>query len=446
MLHRLRVAWRVLRAEGAGGFRDRTLDHRAEAARRRAYVPLPPGWRPEAPIPVLLVTSAPPVPWLGGVPSQLRTRLAAEERLRPVALLYPTGSAWRLEVRAGTRRWFLEMPGAAPSPFALEDAGFEQTVRAARERVGAHAVHAEGLAGLPPASLLHLAREGPLLLSLHDFAAFCPRPHLIEEPVLRFCHYSTDPDRCARCLAETATWQGTRRALTAELLTTAAAVVFPSDFLRQIHGELFPGVPADARRRWCVVEPPIASTSSLERRTPGPLHHAALVGSVQPHKGAAVFAETVRLLEGEGLRWSAYGGGDAEHLATLRRLGVRVRGYYRAGSLPERLRRDGVDVALLLSVWPEAHNLVLSECVAAGVPVVAFDLGALGERVPRLGAGRLVTLEQGAAGIAAALRAMQRDGLPKVPAAVLTGPEEAAAALREVYGALGLLALEGPFA
>ena len=136
--------------------------------------------------------------------------------------------------------------------------------------------------------------------------------------MLRFCHYSTDPGRCARCLAETATWQGTRRALTAELLTTAAAVVFPSDFLRQIHGELFPGVPADARRRWCVVEPPIASTSSLERRTPGPLHHAALVGSVQPHKGAAVFAETVRLLEGEGLRWSAYGGGDAEHLAETR--------------------------------------------------------------------------------------------------------------------------------
>jgi glycosyltransferase involved in cell wall biosynthesis len=131
---------------------------------------------------------------------------------------------------------------------------------------------------------------------------------------------------------------------------------------------------------------------------------------VQAHKGALVFEEVVRLLKGSGLRWSAYGGGDPELLARLRRLPrVRVRGYYRSGTLPLLLRRDRVDLALLLSIVPESYSLVLDECRAAGVPVVAFDLGAVGDRLPRLGAGRLVPLEVGAAGIAAVCSAAERE-------------------------------------
>lgn len=410
---RLRVAWRVLGAEGLSAVRDRTWDRSAEAMRRRSYAPMPPGWRPEEPIPVLLVTSAPPAPWLGGVPSQLRTRLEAESRARSTALLYPAGNVWRLEVRSGAERRFLEI--------ALEDAAFEAAVRQAADRVGARALHAEGLAGLPAASLLRLAREGwTLVLTLHDFAAFSPRPH--EQPA------GPETDE--------------RRALAAELLAAAAAVIFPSDFLRQSHAELLPGVAPDpAADHWRVLEPPVASTVALPRPAPGPLRHVAFTGSVQEHKGGLIFADIVRRLRSSGLRWSAYGGGDATLLRELRRLGVRVHGYYRSGSLPALLRRDGVDLALLLSIVPESHNLVLSECVVAGVPVVAFALGALAERVPRLEAGRLVPLEQGAEGIAAILAEMRQHGLPAVPeeaARLLADPVSAAAGHLALYRELGL--------
>jgi glycosyltransferase involved in cell wall biosynthesis len=413
------VAWRVLRAEGAGAFRDRTWDRLAERARRNSYSPMPADWRPEIPISVLLVTSAPPAPWLGGVPSQLRTRLEAEARGRSIALLYSTGGSWRLDVLSGADRWFLEMPGVAPSPEALEDAAFEHAVRIAMERVGARAVQAEGLAGLPPASLLRLAQEGlQLILSLHDFAALSPRPH--EWPL--GIHEE-------------------RLALAAGLLSLAAAAVFPSDFLRRFHAERLPDLAPETAGRWHVLEPPIASTDALPRPSPGPVRHMAFVGSVQPHKGSLVFIETVRRLAGAGLRWSAYGGGDAEQLRTLRRLGVRVHGYYRSGSLPRRLREDGVDLALILSTWPESHNLVLSECVVAGVPVLAFALGAVADRVPLLGAGRLVPLEAGAEGIAAAIQEIRRDGLPCVPAEsarLLIDPVSAAAGWIAVYRELGL--------
>jgi hypothetical protein len=266
------------------------------------------------------------------------------------------------------------------------------------------------LAGLPPGSLLRLRSEGlELTLSLHDFAAFCPRPHLLEQPRLRFCGYSRDLARCGSCLRQDwpveDAFQDVRRALAAELLASATGLVFPSEFLRRKYSELFPGLPPERLR---VAAPGPGSPPPPSRTPPGrprPVHHVAFVGAVRTHKGALVFEEVVRRLQGErGLRWSVYGGGDPEILGRLRRLPrVRVRGYYRSGTLPHLLRRDGVDLALLLSIVPESYSLVLDECLAAGVPVLAFDLGAVGERLPRLGAGELVRLESGAEGIARAI-------------------------------------------
>lgn len=404
-MKRLAVPWRVLRTEGILGFRDRALDRIAEIRRRRSFAPASSDWRPPQPIPILNVSATPPAPRLGGVQSQLLRRIAGERR--PVALLYAQPSGWRLEIETAGERRFLRFPGSPPSPVALEDAAFEDAVRSAAGILGARTLYAEGLYGLPPGSLLRLQREGlELSLALHDFAAFCPRPHLLERPQLQFCWYSRDLYRCGRCLRQNwpveDAFQQARREIAAELLAGASSLVFPSEFLRRTYQELFPGLAPERQR---VVAPAGATAGPLpDRRSPGPVRHVALVGGVQAHKGALVFEEVVRRMEGEDLRWTAYGGGDSESLARLRRLPrVRIRGYYRSGTLPRLLQRDRVDVALLLSIVPESYSLVLDECVSAGVPVLAFDLGAVGERLPQLGAGRLVPLEAGADGMIRAL-------------------------------------------
>jgi len=122
---------------------------------------------------------------------------------------------------------------------------------------------------------------------------------------------------------------------------------------------------------------------------------------------------------------------------------VRVCGYYRSGSLSRRLVRDRVDLALVLSIWPEAYSLVLSECRLARVPALAFDHGAIADRMHAEGAGLLVPPEAGAEGIAQALRTMLRDGhVPRVPADAAArfqeaaDAEAAARAVREVYASL----------
>jgi hypothetical protein len=500
------VVWRVVRAEGVAAALDRFRDRRAEARRRHSFRPAaapPPGFA----CTVLNLAAAAPAPRLGGVQAQLLWRLEAEAALRPVALLYPEqpggGSGYRLELQSGRERWALRLPprpraaggseaanaasrppgAGAPPPaggpglgpglggLAPTDPELERAVAWAAGHCGATLLQVEGLAGMPLGSLLRLRETGlRLALAIHDFAAFCPRPHLLESLAPpappRFCHYSRDAARCARCLGRDAAslapgFQEGRRELAHELLASAVAVVYPSSFLARTHDELFGGAGGAAAR---VIAPAGLSAvfrarSARPSRPPWPPRHVAWVGAVQPHKGALVFAAAVRRLAAGGrrLRLSAYGGGDAEILARWRRLpGLRVRGYYRAGTLPALLRRDGVDLALLLSVVPESYGLALDECAAAAVPVVAFDHGAVAERIAAAGSGLLLAAavadDPEAAGTAlASLLADLLDGrlevpppspLPgQLPPAAFSVPRPAAAAAAdwlELYRELGI--------
>jgi glycosyltransferase involved in cell wall biosynthesis len=431
----LRTGWRVLRGEGLRAAVDRARDRLHDRRDRRGADAAAPGELGRAP--VLNVLSMPPSPRLGGVPTQLRNRLAFERRDRPCALLHPQAGGWRLEHRHRSESRAL----------ALDGAGFEDAVRRAMRETGATAVHAEGLADAPIEALAALRREGArLVVSIHDFAAFCRRPHLIERPADRFCGYCRDLDRCHACLRHDFDvddgFQARYRERGAELLRAADAVVYPSRFLREAHQSLFPGLEPSRQH---VIEPGTPPLDDAHARPSGAgaVPHVAWVGAVQVHKGALVFEQVVRQLQAEGipLRWTALGGGDADLLARFRALPrVAVRGYWRAGALPIVLRRRGVDLALLLSTWPEAYGLTLDECWRAGVPVVAFDHGAMADRIRDLGGGLLVPPAAGAEGVARAIRQAVAGPMPAVPLAqLLPDPRQAAAAHLEVYRALGLM-------
>lgn len=256
---------------------------------------------------------------------------------------------------------------------------------AAIARTGAHTIHVEGMAGIPIASLLH--RSERLILTLHDFSLISSQPHVLEGP---------------------------RPAGADELLARAQAVVFPSRFLREQHG-------IDGR----VIEPairlaPIGRVAPIRNRI-------AFAGSVQPHKGGALLADLIRATG--GAEWHILGGGDATLLRELRPL-ARVHGYYRAGTLPALLARHRIALAVLPSIVPESYSLTLSECWSAHVPVVAFDLGALAERITTHGGGWLA---DDAAAMAAILQRWLRGELATTIPTVTATPRAAALAHLELY-------------
>jgi glycosyltransferase involved in cell wall biosynthesis len=452
-MRKAHLAWDLFRAEGLRGFTERLADRREAARGRRGERTVAPAEvvPAGAAVPVLDVLATPLAPRWGGVPVQLGARLAEEVLRGSTALLAPEAGWWTLRTTHGQDRRRARLapwrPGADPS--RVPDGAVGTVLEAAR-LVGARIVNVEGASGWPPFALRGLAGPGrKIVVSLHDFALFCPRPNLVEEPHARFCGYSRDAERCRGCLG--ATWSLPTgfveewRRQAAELLGSVDAVVYPSEFLRRRHAELFPGARAGLER---VIGPPVPGrpaegvAGSARGSESGGLRHVAFVGAYRRHKGALVFEELLRSGAKAGsraVRWSILGSGDPALLLKARRLGARVAGHYRAGGLPQLLRSEGVDVALLLSIWPETFGLTLSECRAAGVPVIVFEHGAIAERVVAEGGGLLVPPDLGAAGVGALLKRVLA-GEVEVPAfrGAVAGPPaaQAAAERRDLYRTL----------
>lgn len=444
-MSRLRLAWDLLRAEGPRGLLERLADRRESrrARRRERAVDTAEVARPDRRVAVLDVLSTPLAPRFGGVPTQFGARLAEEERLRDVALLSPEEEGLVLRTVHGPERLRVRLGPAPPADaHDLRPGAVVETILAAARLVGAGVINVEGAAGLSPHQAAALAGEGrSLVLSLHDFALFCPRPNLLEEPSGRFCGYSRDPARCHACLLDS--WslpsgfvEEWRRA-SERLLSLADAVVYPSLFLARRHAELFPaGRPRIVR----VIGPPAPPSGAVPAREvpqDGTLR-VAFVGAYRIHKGARLFEELVRTFPRDParpVRWSVLGSGDPELLLRARALGVSVRGHYRAGGLAATLVRERIGLALLISVCPDTFALTLSECRTAGVPVVAFDHGAIADRVAEEGGGLLVPPGEGVAGLAAILGRLL-GGEVEVPP--FRGPEAGPTAARAAQERLEL--------
>jgi hypothetical protein len=66
-------------------------------------------------------------------------------------------------------------------------------------------------------------------------------------------------------------------------------------------------------------------------------------------------------------------------------------GEYERGELPQKLITNNIDLVCLFSICPETYSYTLTETYMAQIPVLAYDIGAIGDRIKhdklRLGYG-----------------------------------------------------------
>jgi glycosyltransferase involved in cell wall biosynthesis len=69
-----------------------------------------------------------------------------------------------------------------------------------------------------------------------------------------------------------------------------------------------------------------------------------------------------------------------------------LHGAYEVAELPALIKRYGINMALISSIWPETYNFVADELMSLGIPLACFDLGAPAERISRYARGRVLPL------------------------------------------------------
>lgn len=246
-------------------------------------------------------------------------------------------------------------------------------------------------------------------VSLHDFYAVCPTINLVNAEG-RYCGGACG-SADGECLAH-ASWPADlgrlrgkgvhvwRRAWR-EVLDGAEGVITTSPYAAALFAETL-GPSASARMH--VIEHgrdfPSQHQLADEPSADAPVKVLMLGNLLSQAKGFAT-VRAVKELDREGrVAFHFLGAAPAD----AARIGV-VHGRYERDRLPDLVAQIRPSFVGIFSIWPETYCHTLSEAWWMGIPVIASDLGATGERIRAHGGGVAVDTADPTATLAAILEA-----------------------------------------
>jgi len=245
---------------------------------------------------------------------------------------------------------------------------------------------------------------------LHDFYVVCPSFNLINAQTGQRCATHLDgaaKEDCAeQCLAthfaaalHSPAPHSLREHQTVmqELLNQATAVICP-DASVQRRASAATGLPLERIR---VIPHGMDSAPATIHETRGPRLRVALLGNLNSaNKGSAWLGEILNRARALPIDWHVFGRYDGEFSEAPGGATITRHGQYERTQIVELLRKHSADVALFTSIVEESFSLTLSESFCAGVPAIAPNLGALGERVRSSGFGWTVPVGDSSAVLA----------------------------------------------
>ncbi|MDP4025838.1 glycosyltransferase [Methylobacterium sp. NEAU 140] len=249
-------------------------------------------------------------------------------------------------------------------------------------------IHVHSLAGLrwsAARTMMRLVSESgrPYAWTLHDFSPVCHRNHLVQ-PDGTYCGLAPVPV-CRGCLtADGAAIEEPdpeeRRAVFGAFLAGAAQVFAPSgDTAGRLTG-VFPDLSIAVRPHFEAdrrIRPAIRKRGGQTRRV-------AVLGAINMMKGARFLQALATDARDRDLpiSYTIIGFSDPALQPALEAVGVTESGEYMSDDEALDLTAKAfADIVLLPAIWPETYSYALTLGLRTGLPVVAFDLGAQGERL-----------------------------------------------------------------
>ncbi|MEJ0059353.1 MAG: glycosyltransferase [Terricaulis sp.] len=261
--------------------------------------------------------------------------------------------------------------------------------------VSPNVVHLRSLLGSGPELALASKALGiTTVVSFHDFLAVCPTIQLLDAEQ-RYCggqctmstidcsapqKWFSDIPRLKNAYVHQ--W----RARWGDALKVADAFVTTSESAAEILTRNLPLL--DSRLKVIEHGRDTEGAASVARAPDHAPIRVVALGAVGVAKGQDLIQGLVKLCRKHGdpfefhvlgVEEGAWGGAE----------GLVFHGAYERGGLNASLAEIQPSFALLAPIWPETYSHTLTEAWMAGLPVLASDIGALGERVRRHGGGWL---------------------------------------------------------
>lgn len=310
------------------------------------------------------------------------------------------GRRWRLSVYTGRAFEKVEDCSFAARWQLVEglDGPRSEALNRLLERYSPDLVHVHHLLGSAPELIERCRAIGArVIYSFHDFYALCPSFNLLDDRNTFCSGYCTPGAGTCRVHIDWArypnlkhdyvhTW---RRDRVARALGGCDRLVSFSNSVRDLVVEHFPNLDTEDY----VVIPHGEDLSDMRRVAdpPGqPPTRVLLLGGLSVSKGVELVERLVRTNQERNGPFEFHFVGNITPGYAPDRYGAVMHGPYQRENLPEILAAIRPSFALIASPWPETFCYTLSECWAAGLPVLAADLGTQKERVEATGGGWLL--------------------------------------------------------
>jgi glycosyltransferase involved in cell wall biosynthesis len=255
-------------------------------------------------------------------------------------------------------------------------------------------VHIEHLMGLPVAIGQTLRESGvPYVIFLHDYWYGCANGQLLTNDTQTIC---AGPDvryhNCGRCAVAraglrlpgqmlapiVAPLMRRRNEFLADIFSGAARIIAPNEFVRNVYWQMGLVTERMTVIPMGVESPPAGDRYDRVERSEG--LRLGYIGSISPQKGVHCLVEAVNGLPEEGVSLDIYGdlsvfvdyAGQLQQNAT--HPGISFGGRLDRARVWEVLA--GIDALVFPTLWYEASPFIVREAFAAGVPVIASNIGA----------------------------------------------------------------------
>jgi len=273
------------------------------------------------------------------------------------------------------------------------------------ENMGITNVHVHHLIGLN-AVAPDFIRKGcqaaqiPYDVTIHDYFPICPRINMINSRGY-YCTDTKIPNECSRCIktgtrpagGDVSIWDWRDRY--ERFLQKARCVFVPNADVSQRIGKYFADNNIAVRPHPEIMQydPSLVSAHKKGRARSGALR-IALLGAIGPQKGSHLLhAVAVEAYKGSlPIEFVVVGFTDRD--ALLKQLpNIRIIGAYKEEEELQQLLEVNADFVWIASISPETYSYTLSAVFTAGLPAVAFDFGAIADRIRKHGYGELLPLE-----------------------------------------------------
>lgn len=233
-----------------------------------------------------------------------------------------------------------------------------------------------------PCDLQYISKKVKVILTLHDYTTICPNYFLIDENN-KYCQNASS-EKCLICS------KGidikTRNNAINNLLKSAYKIIVPdssvmTEIKKYYDYDKFIIIPNG-------IDPATFSQFDYCNKIPDKIKNVAFIGGLNVHKGSDL-AKQIISNNDDNIMYHLFGtSSDKFFLKNYRN--YKYHGEYHKNDLPKLLNDNHIDLVLMLSICPESFSYVLSETIYSKTPIIALDIGAVGNRVKNANVGMVL--------------------------------------------------------